>query len=262
MNEQMKLADQILDFLSVERQDANLAFLNEMIKNYQLKIKWETLSKVLDWEEGNETEQFLPPIERYFKRIIHQGMGGTCWSHSVVLHWLLTHLGYEVNYMYMDSGHLCLRVDLDQPYYVDVGFGAPLFQAYPISQSFQVKNERELFVYKVEENEITITRTPGPTKILRTDLVRIDEMKVHINRSNDWKVSPVLKEIQIFGYIDGVPTSIKNQTLKQHIKTGTTQNELTKKEMEYWVTERFGMDAALYKKALATYQKYHRGVLS
>ncbi|WP_216827599.1 arylamine N-acetyltransferase [Alkalihalobacterium elongatum] len=262
MNEQVKLVNEILDFLSVERQEANLAFLNEMIKNHQLKIKWETLSKVVDWEEGNETGRFLPPIERYFKRIIHQGMGGTCWTHSVGMHWLLTNLGYQVNYMYMDPGHLCLRVDLDQPYYVDVGYCAPLFQAYPIYQSFQVKTEREVFVYKVEENEITITRTPGPTKILRTDVVRIDEMKAHINRSNDWKVSPVLKEIQIFGYIDGVPTSIKNQTLKQHFKTGTSQKELNKKEMEYWLTERFGMDAELYKRALVTYEEYHQGVTS
>ena len=50
--------------------------------------------------------------------------------------------------MYMDPGHLCLRVNLDQPYYVDVGYCAPLFQAYPLYESFQVSNVRETFTMK------------------------------------------------------------------------------------------------------------------
>lgn len=66
--------------------------------------------------------------------------------------------------MYMDPGHLCLRVNLDQPYYVDVGYCAPLFQAYPLYESFQVSNVRETFTYEVSNNRIKIARNPGPAK--------------------------------------------------------------------------------------------------
>ena len=41
---------------------------------------------------------------------------------------------------------------------------APLFQAYPLYESFQVSNVRETFTYEVSNNKIEITRNPGPTK--------------------------------------------------------------------------------------------------
>ncbi len=43
-------------------------------------------------------------------------------------------------------------------------------------------------------------------------------MKELISRSNDWRTSPVLKKIQIFGYIDGIPTSINDNVLKQYFQ--------------------------------------------
>ncbi len=79
--------------------------------------------------------------------------------------------------MYMDPGHLCLRVNLDQPYYVDVGYCAPLFQAYPLYESFQVSTVRETFTYQVSNKEIHITRDPGPTKTLITEPIQLTSMK-------------------------------------------------------------------------------------
>jgi arylamine N-acetyltransferase len=243
-----------LDYLKVENDKPSLPFLNELIKNHQEKVKWETVTKILDWERGNQSGKYLPPIELYIERITNHGMGGTCWSLAVGFHWLLTQLDFKVDYLYMDSGHLCLKVKLDQPYYVDVGYCAPLFKAYPLKQSFNVIDIREEFDYQVEGDKITIIREPGPTKTMETAAVKLEDMKPFIIKSNDWDTGMALKEIQIFGYVKGIPTSLKNNTLKQHFPNEKRETKLNAPQLELYVTEQFGMDWALYCEALHKYE--------
>lgn len=251
----MKAADRFLNFLQVERGAPTLDLLNELVKSHQLRVRWETVSKILDWEEGNRTGNFLPSFDRYVERIVEKGFGGTCWSIAVGLHELLKDLGYDVHFMYMDSGHLALRVNLDQPYYVDCGYCAPLFQAYPLFESFTAQNARETFQYTVSEEGIVVVRDPGPTKTLDPNPVLLEEMQPHIRRSNDWSVSPVfLQDIRIFGYIDGTLTSLINNTLKQYAPDNVTEQELTEEELLHWVANRFGMEYDMYRQAVRIHQ--------
>ncbi len=157
--------------------------------------------------------------------------------------------------MYMDPGHLCLQVNLDKPYYVDVGYCAPLFQAYPLYESFQVSNVRETFTYEISNNSIEITRNPGPTKTLHTEPIHLSSMKELISRSNDWRTSPVLKKIQIFGYIDGIPTSINDNVLKQYFQGKKKEHNLTSFELTYWITERFRIDQEIFERAIKIFNE-------
>jgi arylamine N-acetyltransferase len=251
------LVSKFLDFLGLEKSEPDLPFLNRLIEQHQKKVKWETLTKIIDWENGNRTGNFLPSIDVYIDRIVQLGAGGTCWTLARGFHWLLTELGYAVHYLYMDSGHLCLRVDLDQPYYVDVGYCAPLFQAYPMVQSFKVQDNREVFDYQYTEPNIIITRTPGPTKTLNPNPIQLESMEPLIKRSNDWQTSPVLKDILIFTYVDDVPTSINNLVVKQYFPNEKLEKTLTDEEMESFLTEKLGINQPLYKEALSIYRQKH-----
>lgn len=246
---QEKLTNQFLSFLSVTKKPVSLKFLNELVKAHQEKVKWETITKIIDWEKGNKTGDYFPSIATYINRITDKGMGGTCWTHSIGFHWLLSNLSFSVQFMYMDPGHLCLRVNLEQPYYVDVGYCAPLFQAYPLYESFQVSNVRETFAYQVSNKEIHITRNPGTAKILNTEPIHLTSMKELITKSNDWHSSPVLKKIQIFGYIDGIPTSINDNILKRYFQGKKREHNLTSSELTYWITEKFCIDKKIYQTA-------------
>ncbi|MDX8365565.1 arylamine N-acetyltransferase [Cytobacillus sp. IB215665] len=250
-----KLIDNVLGFLSVKRGDVNLELLNKLVRNHQMKVKWETLSKIIDWEKGERTGDFLPSVETYFERVIEKGMGGTCWTHSLGFHWLLSKLGFSVHYVYMDPGHLCLRVDLDTAYYIDVGYCAPLFQSYPMFESFQVLDGREQFNYVVSNEMIKVERKPGPTKTLNPEPVVLRDLQHIIKRSNDWQASPVLREIQVYGYIDGVPTHLKNNIIKQYFKYGKIECELNEEEREEWIIGRFGIDKSIYLNALSVYKE-------
>ncbi|PFQ44466.1 hypothetical protein COK05_17430 [Bacillus cereus] len=252
---QVQLVNSFLSFLGTTKQPTSLKFLNELIKAHQEKVKWETLTKIIDWEKGNETEDYFPYIETYINRITTKGLGGTCWTHSIGFHWLLSNLGFDVHYMYMDPGHLCLRVHLEQPYYVDVGYRAPLFQAYPLYESFQVSNVRETFTYQVSNKEIHITRDPGPVKTLITEPIQLTSMKKQITKSNDWRTSPVLKKIQIFGYVDSVPTSINGNVLKQYFADEKMEHILSTSELTYWITKKFCIDKEIYERAIEIFNE-------
>lgn len=66
---QVQLVNSFLSFLDTTKQPTSLKFLNELIKAHQEKVKWETLTKIIDWEKGNKTGHFFPSIETYIYRI-------------------------------------------------------------------------------------------------------------------------------------------------------------------------------------------------
>ncbi|EJR80331.1 hypothetical protein IK7_02940 [Bacillus cereus VD156] len=49
---QEKLANKFLSFLNTIKQPLSLHFSNKLIKAHQERIKWETLTKIIDWKNG------------------------------------------------------------------------------------------------------------------------------------------------------------------------------------------------------------------
>ena len=128
-------------------------------------MPFETLTKLLDYEPGLRRGDFLPEIDEYVERIVTRGAGGLCWTLARGFHFLLGELGFDASLMLMDPGHCCVRVELPEgPFYADVGYAAPIFQAYPLFQSFSLVTPRETFEYAVREDGIFVTRQPGPAK--------------------------------------------------------------------------------------------------
>ncbi|HEV7716145.1 MAG TPA: arylamine N-acetyltransferase [Steroidobacteraceae bacterium] len=83
-------------------------------------------------------------LEASYDKIVRRGRGGWCYEMNCVMGWALREIGFDV--MRMGGGvmreqigdvqlgnHLCLRVRLDQPYLVDVGFGGSLSEPMPLA---------------------------------------------------------------------------------------------------------------------------------
>ncbi|HHK5533680.1 TPA: hypothetical protein ACQUHH_002063 [Bacillus mobilis] len=60
---QKQLINSFLSFLDTKKQPTSLKFLNELIKTHQEKVKWETLTKIIDWEKGKKKEHNLTSFE-------------------------------------------------------------------------------------------------------------------------------------------------------------------------------------------------------
>lgn len=249
------LVNRFLTFLEVERKEPTISFLNELIHQHQKKVKWETFTKMIDWEHGNRTGNYIPSIDVYIDRMINKGMGGTCWTLSIGFHWLLSQLGFHVQYLYMEPGHLCLRVDLDQPYYVDVGYTAPLFQAYPLLTTFQTNDTRETFHYNVSSESIAVTRIPGPEKTLSPQPVTLEEMYPILKRSNDWSRALFLKKTRIFSYVNDIPSSLENNVLKQYFYDKKVESIIPPRKLARFITDYYRMDQELVQKALQIHEE-------
>jgi len=249
----LQLADRFLSYLEIERKEPTLEYLNDLIDAHQSKVKWETVTKFIDFEERSKADSYLPSMHDYIERMMEMGAGGTCYTLARGFHWLLNELGFQVRFLFMEPRHLCLRVDLDQPYYVDVGYSAPLFKAYPLDESFKVTAPSETFTYTVKESGILVERVPGPTKTLKTEPVEWEQLQGHILNTHEWKDGFAFQSIKLFGYLDGKAVSLRNNELRIFHEDRFEDHLLNLDEVLEWV-RKFEFDEDLYKKALEVYE--------
>jgi N-hydroxyarylamine O-acetyltransferase len=82
-------------------------------------------------------------LEACFDKIVRRRRGGWCYELNGVMGWALTQIGYRVTRLSAGvmrehqgdaqlGNHLCLLVELDAPYLVDVGFGGSLLEPLPM----------------------------------------------------------------------------------------------------------------------------------
>jgi N-hydroxyarylamine O-acetyltransferase len=131
----------------------DLATLRALHRAHQLAIPFEALDVQL------RRPVDLDPQASYEKIVVRR-RGGWCYEMNGVMGWALKQIGFDVTRMSAGvmraragdtqlGNHLCLLVQLDQPYLVDVGFGGSLIEPLPLKAS-----EREDRPYRVELSEL------------------------------------------------------------------------------------------------------------
>ena len=251
-------ADRFLTHLGLSREDPSLDYLHRIIREHQRRVPFETLTKLIDYEPGLHRGDFLPDIGEYIDRIVTRRAGGLCWTLARGLHFLLGNLGFEVAFMHMVPGHCCVRVELPEgPHYADVGYAAPIFQAYPLFESFRLKTHREDFAYDVGPDGIHVTRNPGPTKTLDPTPRNLSDLDEFIAAANDWAApNSFLHRIVYATYVDGIYTSFREGILTRYLPQETQKTEVTKAREAAVLTDVFGVDPALYGEALDVHRRY------
>ncbi len=84
-------------------------------------------------------------FDTFYAKIVEERRGGWCFEMNGLLAWALREIGFEVTLLASAVGrtsvdepfapnHLILRVDLDQPYLADVGFGNGLLEPIPLAE--------------------------------------------------------------------------------------------------------------------------------
>lgn len=252
----VSVAGRFLSYLELERADPTLEFLHRIIRQHQLRVPFGTLTKIVDYEPGLRRGDFLPSMEEYVERIIERGAGGLCWTLARGLKFLLDDLGFDAALMYMDPGHCCVRVELPEgSFYADVGYSAPIFQAYPLFESFSLDTPREKFEYEVRSDGIFVTRNPGPAKRLDPAPRTLESLKPIIDGANDWNAERSFLHILAFsGYVDGVYTSLNNGTLRSYRPGGVEVTTVEPGGVPAVIEEVFGADPTLYLEA----ERIHR----
>lgn len=251
-------AVRLLAHLGVQREAPSLDYLHRLVREHQLRVPFETLTKLIDYEPGLRTGDFLPPLPLYVDRIVRRGAGGLCWTLARGFHALLIDLGFDAALMVMNPGHCCVRVELREgPQYADVGYAAPLMRAYPLFESFSVQTHREAFEYAVGPAGIFVTRKPGPTKQLDPAARRLDTLGPLIAAANDWKApESFLHRLSYARYVDDVFTSFRDGKLTRYRPDGPQVQEVAAADAGRLLAEVYGLDPTLYDEAAAVHRRY------
>ncbi|MBK8232712.1 MAG: hypothetical protein IPK72_19545 [Candidatus Eisenbacteria bacterium] len=81
MKPQLSPELRLLAHLELEPEVPTLDFLHRIIREHQLRVPFETLTKLIDYEPGRARGDFMPSMEEYVDRIITRGAGGSA-GHS------------------------------------------------------------------------------------------------------------------------------------------------------------------------------------
>jgi hypothetical protein len=252
-------AERLMEHLGLAREAPTLDFLHRLVRAHQRRVPFETLTKLIDWEPGLRRGDFLPPFDAYVERIVARGAGGLCWTLASGFRALLLDLGFEASLMLMAPGHCCVRVELREgPHYADVGYAAPLFQAYPLFESFSVSSPRETFDYRVSAEGIEVVRTPGPTKRLDPAPRSLESLRDLVVAANDWsQPQSFLRRLSYSAYVDGVYTSLRDGILRRFTAAGEETSPVAPEDAPDVLAGIFGADPSLWREAAEVHRRWN-----
>ncbi|PZM66149.1 arylamine N-acetyltransferase [Paenibacillus dendritiformis] len=176
-----------LDHLKVDITDDREELLTQIIQKHQIRIPFETATKLLTYRQRLPLNSMFYNFDfkGYVENLINYGYGGTCYNLTFGLYELLNCLNYKVEFIHLSPDHYCLSVVTGKKeYYVDVGFMAPLFELYPLRESWEVKkfNEHIKWIYQNRKGVLTLNNGYTKKSWDGTYSNRIDFLK-------DWKKS-------------------------------------------------------------------------
>jgi len=101
-------------------------------------------------------------------KIVDRRRGGWCFENNGSFGWLLGSLGYDVTFLgafvlldpqdIVNMSHLCLRVDLDRPYLVDVGFGDSFNVPLPLAAEIKTDDGNDVHWLVEDGNYMVLMR--------------------------------------------------------------------------------------------------------
>jgi N-hydroxyarylamine O-acetyltransferase len=122
--------------------EPNLETLVGVHRHHLLNIAYENL----DIHFGRTLE--LSPARAY-EKIVLEKRGGWCYEMNGLLAWALCEIGFDVQYLACAVGqtnasanHLALKVNLEQAYLADAGFGNGLLEPIPLSPGVYTQQSR------------------------------------------------------------------------------------------------------------------------
>lgn len=128
----------------------NRTVLDQLMTTHVNAVTFENLNQQL----GRPVTMSLNDI---FEKVVEERRGGWCFELNSLFAWALEQLGFEVQILAGQVGrqegdaeflanHMLLRVDLDQPFLVDVGFGCGLARSVPLSPGTHMQSPYDISV--------------------------------------------------------------------------------------------------------------------
>src|SRR5829696_4199464 len=130
------MTELILHHLKLKRSPPTLQYLQELMTAYCSHVPWESVSKIVKKDLGEETIGYLRLENEFWTSALRYGTGGTCYESNWAFFCFLQNLGFD-GYLTRNkiidksSVHSAIVIIIsDKKYIVDIGY--PTYAPIPI----------------------------------------------------------------------------------------------------------------------------------
>lgn len=234
----------------------NMMLKNEVTLNYLAQMQEQHL-EFIPFENLDvlRKEPIYLNLEIIYQKVVTNTRGGFCYELNGLFQWLLTKLGFEAaliaatvlkkgNKWAKDDTHAAIIVQLDQPYLVDVGFGAATPRI-PIPLSGEAVNDVH-GIYRIQQLDDKFFDLILKNKSGERILYRVQKDNKELSYFHEGIVYNQVSKESTFTHYDIVTRSTKNGQLTLNDQTLTvledgikTTKELTSQEKNALLLELF-----------------------
>ncbi|WP_135556784.1 arylamine N-acetyltransferase family protein [Paenibacillus cymbidii] len=260
MNE--SVAHDYLTCLQAERQPPSLAYLHRLIGLHLTTFPFENISKFHYYTHLGKTGlNWLPDAEQFLQRFAGQGLGGNCYILNAHFGALLQALGFQASPVRATGGntHLGLMVTVEgRSYYVDVGYGAPLFDPLALEEQPRFTRFREeVEISRLSGDQYRIDRRLNGNSLVAkciewrpAMLADFDEIIAHSLRDED--ENPFMRRIVATLFRPDAAFGVVNRKLFVRTERGEETHEFVRRDD--WLgmlRNTFGIERNMAEQALA-----------
>ncbi|WP_127529887.1 arylamine N-acetyltransferase [Paenibacillus kobensis] len=217
------LQQRYLSRLQADIQTPTLDYLRLLVRRHLHTISFENLSKFhYCTTRGKTGWEWLPPLDTFLDHVEREGLGGNCYILNLHFGRLLQSLGFRAEFIRATNGnaHMANQVTVEgRSYYVDVGYGAPLFEPLDLEEQprFSRRGE-EVEISKLDSNRYMIDRRANGqslvTKYIEWTPAAAESFEPDITHSlRDEEDNPFMRRIVVTLFKPGAAYSVINQKL-------------------------------------------------
>jgi|GEM_PF-1141256 len=253
--------ERYLALLNLPRRGPSLEYLQALVHAHLHRFPFENISKI-DYflHQGGQGWDWFPSVECFLDNFERSGFGGNCYILNGHFGLLLRSLGFHVVVVRAIGGnaHLANRVTIEgRAFYVDVGYGAPLFEALDLEQQphFYRRGE-EISITRMETNRFLIDRRMNGQSIVTKEIewmpVSMESFAPDITHSlRDEDDNPFMRRVVVTLFKPDAAYAVVNQKLFIRRDEGTEMHEYTSRES--WLEMMhsvFGLESGKVEQAL------------
>jgi N-hydroxyarylamine O-acetyltransferase len=224
--------EKYLEYLDVNISTNDLTSLNRLVKSQLIKFPFENISKLILQEEKQLNG--LVDADTHLNNSIEFGLGGTCYPNNYYFNELLRKIGFNVTLHGSRMGtqkdvHLVSIAKFNSDlYHIDVGYGAPFYDALPLIKfpseikwgsllyklNLQVNKEVEVIIEKNNQkiHSYVVNNTPREIRYF-ADIIE-DSFAPY---------SEFMKCLRIFRFFDDYGVELKNSRYIVHRNNNSTE---------------------------------------
>lgn len=255
------LLKKYLSCLQAEAGSPSLDYLRYLVRRHLHRFPFENLSKIHYFlNRGQSGFQWFPSMDVYLNHFERESLGGNCYILNLHFGRLLQALGFQVEVVRATNGnvHLANKVTVEgHSYYVDVGYGAPLFEPLKLEEQprFSRRGE-EVEIVRLNTGLFMIDRRVNGqsivTKYIDWTPVEAESFEQDITHSlRDEEDNPFMRRIVVTLFKGDAAYSVMNQKLLIKTDRGTEVHEFSRQEdWEVMMEKTFGFRQGMLKQAL------------